>query len=74
MKPEFNENGWSVCQVRESHAKRERTKAGLETARQEGRIGGRRAKLTLRQQAEMAYTLQEEKIRQIILRNHGNSF
>jgi DNA invertase Pin-like site-specific DNA recombinase len=32
---------------------RERTKAGLETARQEGRIGGRRAKLSLQQQAEI---------------------
>jgi DNA invertase Pin-like site-specific DNA recombinase len=32
---------------------RERTKAGLETAREEGRIGGRRAKLSLQQQAEI---------------------
>ncbi len=32
---------------------RERSKAGLETARQEGRIGGRRAKLSLQQQAEI---------------------
>jgi DNA invertase Pin-like site-specific DNA recombinase len=32
---------------------RERTKAGLETARKEGRIGGRRPKLTLQQQAEI---------------------
>jgi len=32
---------------------RERTKAGLETARLEGRIGGRRAKLSLQQQAEI---------------------
>jgi hypothetical protein len=32
---------------------RERTKAGLETARQEGRIGGRRAKLSHQQQAEI---------------------
>jgi DNA invertase Pin-like site-specific DNA recombinase len=32
---------------------KERTKAGLETARQEGRIGGRRAKLSLQQQAEI---------------------
>jgi DNA invertase Pin-like site-specific DNA recombinase len=30
-----------------------RTKAGLEAARQEGRIGGRRAKLSLKQQAEI---------------------
>ena len=32
---------------------RERTKAGLEAARREGRIGGRRPKLTLQQQAEI---------------------
>ena len=32
---------------------RERTKAGLEVARQDGRIGGRRPKLTLAQQAEI---------------------
>ncbi len=32
---------------------KERTKAGLETARREGRIGGRRAKLSLQQQAEI---------------------
>jgi DNA invertase Pin-like site-specific DNA recombinase len=32
---------------------KERTKAGLDLARQEGRIGGRRPKLTLQQQAEI---------------------
>lgn len=32
---------------------RERTTAGLEVARQDGRIGGRRPKLTLAQQAEI---------------------
>src|SRR6266571_2759597 len=32
---------------------RERTKAGLESARREGRIGGRRPKLSLQQQAEI---------------------
>lgn len=32
---------------------RERTKAGLDVAREEGRIGGRRPKLTLQQQAEI---------------------
>src|SRR5713101_6846845 len=32
---------------------RERTKAGLEAARREGRIGGRRPKLSLHQQAEI---------------------
>jgi DNA invertase Pin-like site-specific DNA recombinase len=32
---------------------RGRTKAGLETARREGRIGGRRAKLSLQQQADV---------------------
>ena len=32
---------------------KERTKAGLDVARQEGRIGGRRPKLTLQQQAEI---------------------
>ncbi len=32
---------------------RERTKAGLDSARQEGRIGGRRPKLSLQQQAEI---------------------
>jgi len=32
---------------------RERTKAGLETARKEGRIGGRRPTLTLQQHAEI---------------------
>jgi DNA invertase Pin-like site-specific DNA recombinase len=32
---------------------RERTKAGLDTARQEGRIGGRRPKLTDQQQSEI---------------------
>jgi DNA invertase Pin-like site-specific DNA recombinase len=32
---------------------KERTKAGLEAARREGRIGGRRPKLTSRKQAEI---------------------
>ena len=32
---------------------RERTRAGLATARQQGRIGGRRPKLTERQRAEI---------------------
>ena len=32
---------------------RERTKAGLDSARREGRIGGRRPKLTLQQQSEI---------------------
>ena len=32
---------------------RERTKAGLDAARQEGRIGGRRPKLSPQQQAEI---------------------
>lgn len=32
---------------------RERTKAGLDAARQDGRIGGRRPKLTMQQQAEI---------------------
>lgn len=32
---------------------RERTKAGLDSARREGRIGGRRPKLTPQQQAEI---------------------
>lgn len=32
---------------------RERTKAGLESARREGRVGGRRPKLTRQQQAEI---------------------
>jgi len=32
---------------------RERTKAGLDAARKEGRIGGRRPKLSERQQAEI---------------------
>jgi DNA invertase Pin-like site-specific DNA recombinase len=32
---------------------RERTRAGLEAARREGRIGGRRPKLTVQQQAEI---------------------
>jgi DNA invertase Pin-like site-specific DNA recombinase len=32
---------------------RERTKAGLDTAREEGRIGGRRPKLTKQQQSEI---------------------
>jgi DNA invertase Pin-like site-specific DNA recombinase len=32
---------------------RERTKAGLDSARREGRIGGRRPKLTLAQQKEV---------------------
>jgi DNA invertase Pin-like site-specific DNA recombinase len=32
---------------------KERTKAGLDAARQDGRIGGRRPKLSLQQQAEI---------------------
>ena len=32
---------------------KERTKAGLEAARREGRVGGRRPKLTLQQRAEI---------------------
>jgi DNA invertase Pin-like site-specific DNA recombinase len=32
---------------------RERTKAGLDSARREGRMGGRRPKLTLQQQSEI---------------------
>ena len=32
---------------------RERTKIGLDTARQEGRVGGRRPKLTSKQQKEI---------------------
>src|SRR6266567_3034605 len=40
---------------------RERTKAGLESARREGRIGGRRPKLSPQQQAE---------IRQMVSRGH----
>src|SRR6266852_9737494 len=32
---------------------RERTKAGLDSARREGRIGGRRPKLTTQQQSEI---------------------
>ena len=32
---------------------KERTKAGLDAAREEGRIGGRRPKLSLQQQAEI---------------------
>ena len=34
---------------------RERMKAGLEAARRDGRIGGRRPKLTVQQQAEIAW-------------------
>ena len=36
---------------------RERTKAGLDAARQEGRVGGRRPKLTPRQQSEIRKTV-----------------
>jgi DNA invertase Pin-like site-specific DNA recombinase len=36
---------------------RERTKAGLDAARREGRIGGRRPKLTMQQQAEIIKTV-----------------
>ncbi len=32
---------------------RERTKAGMESARKQGRIGGRRSKLEIRQQQEI---------------------
>lgn len=40
---------------------RERTQAGLETARQEGRIGGRRPKLLLTQQREIVKMIAEGK-------------
>src|ERR1700730_11152488 len=40
---------------------RERTKIGLDTARREGRIGGRPPKLTPQQQAECTDDLQREK-------------
>lgn len=38
---------------------RERTRAGLESARREGRIGGRRPKLSARQQAEIVRMINE---------------
>jgi len=40
---------------------RERTRAGQETARAQGRIGGRRPKLTAQQQAELVRGVQEER-------------
>ena len=40
---------------------RERTRAGLETARAQGRVGGRRPKLTQQQQAELVRGVQEER-------------
>ena len=40
---------------------RERTRAGLETAREQGRVGGRRSKLTQQQQAELVRGVQEER-------------
>ena len=40
---------------------RERTRAGLETAREQGRIGGRRPKLTAQQQAELIRGVREER-------------
>ena len=40
---------------------RERTQAGLETARQEGRIGGRRPKLLPAQQREIVKMIAEDK-------------
>ena len=43
---------------------RERTKAGLETAREQGRIGGRRPKLSSQQQAELVRGVQEERYTQ----------
>jgi DNA invertase Pin-like site-specific DNA recombinase len=38
---------------------RERTRAGLDAARQEGRIGGRRPKLSEKQQAEIVHMVQK---------------
>jgi len=43
---------------------RERTRAGLETARAQGRIGGRRPKLTSHQQAELVRGLLENRYTQ----------
>jgi len=40
---------------------RERTRAGLETARSQGRIGGRRPKLTAQQRSELIRGVQEER-------------
>ena len=40
---------------------RERTKAGLAVAREQGRIGGRKPKLTAQQQAELIRGVQEER-------------
>ena len=40
---------------------RERTRAGLETARSQGRIGGRKPKLSQQQQAELIRGVQEER-------------
>jgi DNA invertase Pin-like site-specific DNA recombinase len=40
---------------------RERTRAGLETARAQGRVGGRKPKLSPQQQAELIRGVQEER-------------
>jgi DNA invertase Pin-like site-specific DNA recombinase len=40
---------------------RERTRAGLETARAQGRVGGRKPKLNPQQQAELIRGVQEER-------------
>jgi len=40
---------------------RERTRAGLETARAQGRVGGRRPKLSPQQQAELIRGVEEER-------------
>jgi DNA invertase Pin-like site-specific DNA recombinase len=40
---------------------RERTRAGLETARAQGRVGGRKPKLNPQQQAELVHGVQEER-------------
>jgi DNA invertase Pin-like site-specific DNA recombinase len=40
---------------------RERTRAGLETARAQGRVGGRKPKLSPQQQAELVRGVQEER-------------
>lgn len=45
-------DGRGIRRIRKGHA-RERTKAGLDSALQEGRIGGRRPKLTPQQQSEI---------------------
>lgn len=43
---------------------RERTRVGLETAREQGRVRGRRPKLTAQQQAELIRGVQEERYTQ----------